>query len=361
MRLTTPWPRSILAPWTGNADGSSYTHNERYAGVWSWGKRKWTRSPETSARTPKTKGDTEVIRAERPELRIIDPKVWQAVQERLAGVHAAFTRNKDGTAKGRAVPGKVTRYLLSGVLVCGECGAPLIITGTDPTTRTYRCGDHLKRGTCPSRIAMREAVARRSVLKTMLEALGTPAAIAHLRTRVTERLKQIASEQEAERRSRHRRLDDLEGKIANLVGFLAAGNTSPSVASKLRELEAEAERERNAVAVLDDAERLASAMPSHAEVMARVMDLEELLEGDPNAGREALRAHLAGGHLVVQQVSARDYLVRGDLVPVEYLTRSARSKRVSSDGSGGAVGVGETSEGSVIVMGPLEQSVRAAA
>jgi hypothetical protein len=61
--------------------------------------------------------------SERPELRIIDAATWQETQARLKAIHKRYTGETRGATRHR------TRYLFSGVLVCGECDGPMTIAG----------------------------------------------------------------------------------------------------------------------------------------------------------------------------------------------------------------------------------------
>ena len=280
---------------------------------------------------------------ERPELRVIDQDTWDAVQARLKRVKAAYTRNPDGTPKGRAITGKATPYLLSGLLVCGDCGARLIITGSKPS-RVYRCGDHLKRGTCDSTISVREHAARHAIVETIRHMLGSKKAVAYMRQRAQTRLREVAREQLTASSQRERHLRVLEGKVANLVAFIAAGNASAAVAAELAELEAQVAREKAALAALDATARMPDRLPAVDDVVGRVQDLGKLLTSDPKAGREALRAHLAGGQLVVNRMEDGSHVARGELVPLELLlpgkgrkSETALERAVSSCGSGGRI------------------------
>lgn len=89
---------------------------------------------------------------ERPELRIIDAELWTAVQERLAAVHRKYTRH---TAELVESP-KKTSYLLSGILICNECGFPLTIYGGG-TMRYYRCNTNFGKGTCKNDLRVFDA------------------------------------------------------------------------------------------------------------------------------------------------------------------------------------------------------------
>lgn len=76
----------------------------------------------------------------------------------------------------------------------------------------------------------------------------------------------------------------------------------------------------------------------------------------------------ASGCLTVTPQGDGSYRVTGELVPLEFLVideglkaKTAPEGAVSSDGSGGDVGVEETSEDADFVAGPFYQRLRAAA
>src|SRR5689334_9466708 len=89
--------------------------------------------------------------------------------------------------KESSAPGRCTRYVLSGLLYCGACGAPMVIYGSGPARR-YKCSDYEKRGTCKNGLAVREDVARRTMLGALRDTLSSPASIAYIRKRYAEEL-----------------------------------------------------------------------------------------------------------------------------------------------------------------------------
>lgn len=60
--------------------------NERYFGIWRFKVKQWVKVPGTNKRRPRPRNPDEVIVQARPELRIIEAPLWDAVQEQLAVV-----------------------------------------------------------------------------------------------------------------------------------------------------------------------------------------------------------------------------------------------------------------------------------
>src|SRR5262249_34829927 len=152
---------------------------------------------------------------------IIDEDTWRAVQARLAKIRDHYTRNPDGSPKGRAVSGKQTRYLLSGLLFCGTCGAPMIIHGG--AGPAHRRPGPTKRGTCPNALSVQEVVARTRILAALRERLLSPDGLAYARKRIAERLGELARTRNAEVEERRKRLERTEARIAGLVKFISEG------------------------------------------------------------------------------------------------------------------------------------------
>src|SRR4051812_44872634 len=78
---------------------------------------------------------------ERPELRIVDEVLWEAVQRRIQKVHVL---RGPGAGKGAA-----PRYLLTGLSKCGRCGGAIrVANGRDGQRpiKVYVCGWHRDRG-----------------------------------------------------------------------------------------------------------------------------------------------------------------------------------------------------------------------
>ena len=107
------------------------------------------------------------IRLDAPDLRIITPDLWNAVQARLAkvktGGRSAF-RDQD------------SKYLLTGMARCAHCGGPMTIVGQDYHRRKgrfYGCSYYKTRGSsiCKNSLLVEQEYLDQIVLKSLHEAL----------------------------------------------------------------------------------------------------------------------------------------------------------------------------------------------
>ena len=124
------------------------------------------------------------LTADRPELRLVDQELWDRAQERLARSRALYlTRTKDsGRLKGRPkAEGAIeSKYLLSGFLVCADCGGRMMITKRTskrgrPVTY-YVCSTHRTRaGACSVKGSLHATEAHERVVGLFLNKVLTPA------------------------------------------------------------------------------------------------------------------------------------------------------------------------------------------
>jgi site-specific DNA recombinase len=318
--------RDIPAPRSRRRAGIGWMHsciremlrNRKYIGEFTFGVRKWQRHPTTRRRVARANPDADVLRTTRPELAIIDRQTWEAVQSRLA----EHTRSY----KARAVPHGKTDYLLTGLLRCGCCGAPMQITGGS-TQRYYRCVANRKRGTCSNRLSVREGLTRTRILAAVSDALGTPSALAYVRQRLAERVGTLSRDAGREVGERSARLERTEERIRGLITMQAEGDRSPMVAQMRADLEANAEQER---AAISDLRELASApirLPPVDLLTERVFSLRALAESaDVQRARTALRSYFKGGTITMTPEPHGDgqaYVARGEFMPLALLAENA--------------------------------------
>lgn len=104
----------------------------RYAGQVQYGEYRNVRS---GGRVGKCVKQDKFLIIDRPELRIIEPALWDRVQHRLKAVRDTYVRENNGTLWGRPETGRESKYLLSGLARCGcqngehTCGAAIAALG----------------------------------------------------------------------------------------------------------------------------------------------------------------------------------------------------------------------------------------
>lgn len=290
-------------------------HNTAYVGAWVFKRREWLRVPGTDKRRPRERPSAEIMRFDRPELRIIPQETWDAVHERLKIVRATYTQGPDGQPKGKAAPGRQNRYVFSGLLICDACSTPMVIVGGS-TTRYYRCGDAHKRRTCPNRASIKEPVVSARLLAAIHGSLATPEGIAYVRERLAERLGTKAHEVRVELDERRERLVRTRQRIDRLTDLIADGERSEALLQKLRDLEGQARDEQATMATLAAQVSEAPRLPSAEQMLERVFDLPARLAQDPLRGREELRRYFRGGAVRLQPQPDGAWIARAELLPL---------------------------------------------
>jgi site-specific DNA recombinase len=275
-------------------------YNERYAGVISWGRKKKAIRKGTKVRLRQREED--VLRVPRQDLRIIDEKLWGAVQTRLAAVRRTYVRDTDGRLWGRPGAGIESRYLLSGMGTCGCCGHNISASGGrsgSPGRRTavyyYRCGYNATRGrticTNDHRTRLEEADSR--VIDLMASFL-TPEAVDWT---IDEALRQLAERQSADVESPkliEAELRKERRQIERLVAALAEGRAE-AVVAKIRALELSiAEKEQRLKVITFPTPSTRDIRALREAFRERLSRFRELIYADVPVARQALRKLVDG-------------------------------------------------------------------
>ena len=294
-------------------------YNDRYAGTWRFKERQWVKVPGTNKRRPRPRAADEVMTIERPELRIIDAELWAAVKTKLGAIHRKYTKQSDEKIKSP----RRNAYLLSGILVCDDCGFPLTIYGG--RKRFYRCSTNHTKGTCKNELRVPEEALREVALDAIRKQLQGGEQIARVRKEIAQRLRDYSQTLDSELRERRERLKRTDDRIKGLVSFIADGDRSEAVVSAMRDLEVQAKTERAGIERIQREAQEPLRLPSPDEIVRAVFSFDEMLAGDAEVGRTRLRRWLKDGVLRVLSVG-KGFEVRGGCYPLAVVAENQNPK-----------------------------------
>ncbi len=158
---------------------------------------------------------------------IIPQDLWDKVQARRQEVGYA---GKYNLAKPRSA---YTKYLLTGMIQCAECGARFVgnvnYGSKVPWAKTayYRCGWNHRRGshTCGNGVRVNAKKVEELLVNALNKGVITPENVEYLIEKVNELLDQTKGSAKESRQTLEARLSKVESEITNLVKALQDGGT----------------------------------------------------------------------------------------------------------------------------------------
>ena len=268
----------------------------------------WNRSQKIvkgGTKKQRKRHESEWLRFEAPELRIIPDDLWQRVKARLGERAALFPRS--GSTKqllGRPRHQDESAYLLVGFVRCGICGGPVGTEsrahGSNGSRRLvphYACLDNRRRGKaiCVNGVALRQDVLDREVLSAIADALQ-PTILERAVEKALAKLAHARAHLATRRSQAERELQEVQRKVDRLVDALADGSL-PADEIKAR-LTCEKARKTALQAELTKLEQVAQVVSldtGHLKrsLQERVSDVTALLGRHTVQARQMLRKILA--------------------------------------------------------------------
>jgi site-specific DNA recombinase len=259
--------------------------NPIYVGLYIWNRSRWIKDPDTGKRHRRERPESEWMRETREHLRIVSDPQWHDVARRIA--------------RGKGKKGRPARTALSGLMRCEECGGPIIAV----CKYNYGCGWHKDRGpaVCSGVLVPRKRLEARVVEIAQAE-WSSDDAIAVLHERAAQILADDVKRTQERGAPLRTRLATLDRAIARLVDAVAAAGWSQALAERLQAAESERTRLRAELADLPPETVAGTMVPRLVDrYRAMVNSLPELLQRDPNGGREAIRQCLGEIRLAKRQ------------------------------------------------------------
>ncbi len=291
----------VSAVYPDRKRGIGILANAIYVGRQIWNRSHFVKHPDTGRRLRQDRPPSEWIITEHPELAIIDEATWEAAQSRAR----KSTNDTSGSSTKPARPGRPIRYLLSGILRCGDCGGPMVIVDR----YRYGCSVAKDRGptACPSTLKVAREPAERALVAGVQRELLTETAFQRFTAAVTAQLKRAAPDTEATKR----RLAEAEKVHANVMAAIRAGIVTPSTRAELVRAEGEVEAARADLAALKSFQP-AQILPRARETWRRLV-AELTTVADTQRARDALRELIGESVRVTKENGA----IFGEIAPFQ--------------------------------------------
>lgn len=202
------WGASTI--YGNRARGIGILNNEMYIGWLIWNRQTYLKDPETGRRRSRINPDSELVRQEIPELRIVDQQLWDHVKQ-LQGAynHTArplWTRKRPKT-------------LLSGMAKCGECGGGYTVWGRD----LLCCNRSRSKGSCRNTLTIKYGDVEQMVLRAMRENLMSEEACKEFCDAYVARVNELRMERNASVAGYRAELNKLDRERERMIKAIADG------------------------------------------------------------------------------------------------------------------------------------------
>ena len=335
----------------GNRErGTGILNNDLYVGRQVWNRLRYVKDPGTGKRISRLNPESQWVVTEVPDLRIIDPDLWEAARARQGAMKS----------KGTGTPvwdRRRPRFLFSGLMACGCCGSGFSKVSKD----SFGCSAARNKGAtvCTNRLTIRRDLLEGRVLDALAHHLMDPELVdLFCRDYIAER-NRLAAAADATRSTLETELQQVTRDHRKLVDAIIAGVPAEQVKDRMIELDAR-RKELEQTLASPTASPPLHLHPSMAHayrerVAALIRGLDRATEMD--AAKEALRT-LVERIVLTPDESGRALAIdlRGDLAallclatgqPIQAIPQSGHAKAAPGERRGAVEEIDE----SVLVAG----------
>jgi DNA invertase Pin-like site-specific DNA recombinase len=307
--------------------------NPAYAGIWSFGKKKWRKDPVSRKRRYTKRAPDDVQVTDRPHLRIVPQNLWDAVKARRAEVREHYSGRGEGAAGHRITAP------FSGLLFCGVCGHRMINNGGS-TSRAYKCSAATTGNACTNQRRLRQEDLVPAAVRELRRVLLQTDLHDKLREKIRARLKTFRMRADDERPKLERAMVKLDAEMNRLVTFIRStdATTNPGAYEIVRtSLEEATAEQRDLQAKLDalKTRTVEPRLPTEEEILAYVVDVEARIQDDPTSAREALRRLLLDGKLIMHPQPDGSWRGESAVFPLRLAGRTTKPRSGGPNGASG--------------------------
>lgn len=268
-----------------------------YKGDVVWNQSEWKKDPDSGRRVRVKRPASEWIRYRNDSLQIVPTELWdlaQARQRQRSATKGACI--KDGLRRRAPGGGRPPRYLFSGLLRCGICGASFSLADKN----FYACSSHIFGAACSNTLRVRRSLVESRILEGLKADLLDAEVIVEIERRLRHALAaKKPKDNSAKIATLRKQIDNLTDAIAN--GLLAS---SVALASKLASAETELARLTSEQKVVPIGRSVPNVADRYRALVAR---LDEPLGRDVGRARAAL-TDVVGERITLQPDESGTYL-----------------------------------------------------
>jgi hypothetical protein len=225
----------------GNAErGTGILNNELYIGRLVWNRLRYMKNPTTGKRQSRLNPPEDWIIKDVPELRIVPLDLWDKVKARQMVTTRDTRPDKAKAATGQPAfwEQQRPRYLLSGLMKCGCCGANYTKYGAN----RFACAASRDRGTCTNKLTIRGDELEAAILAGLQVRLMEPARFEQFAEAFVAETNRQRMALSAAKAGTQAALTRVERQIKRLVDAIVDGADALPLNTKLKELDAEKNR-----------------------------------------------------------------------------------------------------------------------
>ena len=267
------------------------------------------------------RGSHEWITVAAPALRVVSDELWTAVHARLEVSRRLYLRSNSGKLWGRPTSGLESKYLLTGLARCAECGGTLTVRSRGNGTRRaffYACSSfhHRGRAVCANSLEMRLADADESVLTELERHLLAPDILEEAMTRAIDASAAEQPDVDARRHELRRAVDQLQGELERLTAAVLAGGEATTLVQAMKDRERRRDALQRDLAALDRPRNAPTGADAiRALLHERLAEWRSLLRKHAPVARQMLRKLMTDRIVFTPQPETRSYRfsIPGDL------------------------------------------------
>jgi site-specific DNA recombinase len=289
-----PWGDTTIR---GQIDrGTGILNNTLYMGALVWNRCSYVKDPRTGKRVARPNQPDQHETTPVPDLRIIDDELWQLVKAQQALVRTQMGKDATGNALNRAHRRK---FLLSGLLQCGCCGAPYAIINKN----RFGCSTYRSKGTCTNNVAIKRERIEARVLGALQNRMLTPELVVHFVKTFEEEVSRRHKEAGSTKARLQFQMAEVQRKLEGVLSAIENGAWNVSLKQRLDALETEKQQLHDQFAATTEPDTNVRLHPNAASLYA-----EQVANLQASLNDEEIRAEAADilGKLIEKVVLTPD-------------------------------------------------------